>query len=145
MKKAEHDATGGEHVSDAVEMAGWGVEEAEKKHKAEASMSPPIPDLFLFYSQQNNTSHTFAPCIKLHHRLSNVSYRSGNATGPSVRNPQVLHLHPSTPHSSADAQGRPGAPRLGLEHREAHDQGGSSDQPGCDGGEEAIGKKKPRS
>lgn len=38
MKKTEHDVTGGEHVSDAVEMAGWGVEEAEKNHKAEASM-----------------------------------------------------------------------------------------------------------
>jgi len=39
MKKTEHDVTGGEHVSDAVEMAGWGVEEAEKNHKAEASLA----------------------------------------------------------------------------------------------------------
>lgn len=38
MKKAEQDTIGGERVNDAVEMAGWGVEEAEKKHKAEASM-----------------------------------------------------------------------------------------------------------
>lgn len=39
MKKAEQDTIGGERVNDAVEMAGWGVEEAEKKHKAEASLA----------------------------------------------------------------------------------------------------------
>jgi N-terminal acetyltransferase 2 len=38
MKKAEQDATGGERINDTVDMAGWGVEQAEKKHKAEASM-----------------------------------------------------------------------------------------------------------
>jgi len=38
MKTAEHDATGGEQASDAVEMAGWGVEEADEKNKKEASL-----------------------------------------------------------------------------------------------------------
>jgi hypothetical protein len=49
MKKTEHDVTGGEHVSDAVEMAGWGVEEAEKNHKAEASMFhlKPYPSIYM--------------------------------------------------------------------------------------------------
>lgn len=39
MKKAEQDTIGGERVNDAVEMVGWGVEEAEKKHKADASLA----------------------------------------------------------------------------------------------------------
>jgi N-terminal acetyltransferase 2 len=38
MKKAEHEATGAEEINDHIEMAGWGVEEAEQKHKAGASM-----------------------------------------------------------------------------------------------------------
>lgn len=37
MKKAEHDATGAEEINDHIDMAGWGVEEAEKKNKAGAS------------------------------------------------------------------------------------------------------------
>lgn len=41
MKKAEHDITGSDQVSDAVEMAGWGVEEAEEKNKKHASMFLP--------------------------------------------------------------------------------------------------------
>ena len=39
LKKAEHEITGSEDFSEGVEMAGWGVEEAEKKNKAEASKS----------------------------------------------------------------------------------------------------------
>jgi hypothetical protein len=60
MKKTEHDSTGSEHVSDAVEMAGWGVEEAEKKHKAEASMSRPYtrPFPFLSHNEAHHTSTT---------------------------------------------------------------------------------------
>lgn len=38
MKKAEKDVTGQEAISDGVEMAGWGVEEADAKNKSEASM-----------------------------------------------------------------------------------------------------------
>ena len=37
MRKAEHDITGSEDFSEGVEMAGWGVEEADKQNKAEAS------------------------------------------------------------------------------------------------------------
>lgn len=37
MKKAESDLTGKEHVNDAAEMAGWGVEEAQERNKKEAS------------------------------------------------------------------------------------------------------------
>lgn len=37
MKKAEKDLTGEEHVSDAAEMAGWGVEEAQERNKKDAS------------------------------------------------------------------------------------------------------------
>ena len=37
MKKTEHAVTGGDSVSDGVEMAGWGVEEADARHKKDAS------------------------------------------------------------------------------------------------------------
>jgi hypothetical protein len=53
MKKAEHDTTGGERINDAVDVAGWGVEEAEMKHKAEAStLSYAIPNLSSSHSYQ---------------------------------------------------------------------------------------------
>jgi len=39
MKKAEHEFVGGEEINDTVEMAGWGVEEAEKKNKSNASLA----------------------------------------------------------------------------------------------------------
>lgn len=37
MKGAERELTGQQGVSDAAEMAGWGVEEAEARNKKEAS------------------------------------------------------------------------------------------------------------
>ncbi|RDL39097.1 uncharacterized protein BP5553_03437 [Venustampulla echinocandica] len=39
MKKAEHEITGSEQINDTVEMAGWGVEEAEEKNKKHASLA----------------------------------------------------------------------------------------------------------
>ncbi|TVY47105.1 putative N-terminal acetyltransferase [Lachnellula occidentalis] len=39
MKKAEQENFGNEEISDAVEMAGWGVEEAEQKNKMDASLA----------------------------------------------------------------------------------------------------------
>lgn len=38
MRKAEQDITGSDKISDGVEMAGWGVEEAEEKNKKDASL-----------------------------------------------------------------------------------------------------------
>ena len=40
MKGVEKDVTGSNHGSEGVEMAGWGVEEADMKNKSEASMCP---------------------------------------------------------------------------------------------------------
>jgi hypothetical protein len=37
MKQAPKEIPGGEEVDEGIEMAGWGVEEAEKQNKAEAS------------------------------------------------------------------------------------------------------------
>jgi hypothetical protein len=45
MKKAEQDIPGGEEVGERVEMAGWGVEEADQNYKAEASTWCPTPSL----------------------------------------------------------------------------------------------------
>jgi len=38
MKQAEQDITGGQQVNEHVEMAGWGVEEAEERNKKDASL-----------------------------------------------------------------------------------------------------------
>lgn len=38
MKKAKHDITGSDKINDGVEMAGWGVEEAEERNKRDASL-----------------------------------------------------------------------------------------------------------
>ncbi|EKD16979.1 peptide alpha-N-acetyltransferase [Drepanopeziza brunnea f. sp. 'multigermtubi' MB_m1] len=39
MKKAEQEISGGELISEGVEMAGWGVEEATEKNKKDASLA----------------------------------------------------------------------------------------------------------
>ncbi|TGO32366.1 hypothetical protein BHYA_0324g00030 [Botrytis hyacinthi] len=38
MQKASHDVTGSDKLGDGVEMAGWGVEEAEERNKRDASL-----------------------------------------------------------------------------------------------------------
>lgn len=38
MKSAEKEYTGNQTVTDGVEMAGWGVEEAEAQNRKDASM-----------------------------------------------------------------------------------------------------------
>ncbi|KAK1979575.1 hypothetical protein LZ30DRAFT_596603, partial [Colletotrichum cereale] len=38
LSKAETEQLGSDDISEAVEMAGWGVEEAERRNKAEASL-----------------------------------------------------------------------------------------------------------
>ena len=43
MKKAEAQIEGSNEVSEHVEMAGWGVEEADKANKSDASTCPPKP------------------------------------------------------------------------------------------------------
>jgi hypothetical protein len=39
MKKASSGIPGAEEIGDGVEMAGWGVEEAEERNKSEASLA----------------------------------------------------------------------------------------------------------
>lgn len=39
MKKAERDLTGSDKVNDGVEMATWGIEEAEERNKTDASLA----------------------------------------------------------------------------------------------------------
>ena len=38
MKKSSQEVPGGNEVNEGVEMAGWGVEEAERANNKEASM-----------------------------------------------------------------------------------------------------------
>jgi hypothetical protein len=46
MKKTEHDIEGSNEISKHVEMAGWGVEEADKANKMDASTYPLVPSLY---------------------------------------------------------------------------------------------------
>lgn len=83
-------------------MAGWGVEEASARHKAEASKSlPPNPSV-----HQN--------------RVDLGSFcRFGNAAGTGLCNPQDLHLHSRSADGRHHAQGRQEAPVVGLGHWQA--------------------------
>lgn len=71
MKKAEQEFTGGDVVSESVEMAGWGVEEATEKNKRDASTSLPSLDPFSYifptspsFKHPANTS-PFFPLVKV--------------------------------------------------------------------------------
>lgn len=72
MKKAETDITGDQKISEGVEMAGWGVEEAQEKDNAEASM-------FFYLSR-------FSRALMI--------YRRGDKNGTRICNPQGVHLRP---------------------------------------------------
>lgn len=41
LKESEEEATGSNKIGDDVEMAGWGVKEADERHKAGASKCGP--------------------------------------------------------------------------------------------------------
>jgi len=84
-KKVEHDITGSEDISDGVEMAGWGVEEAEKQNKAEASKC-------LYYQHAEQSSSKNIPRI-IHDTLFISILRQ-----PLTLLPQVLqhNLHSPT-------------------------------------------------
>jgi hypothetical protein len=56
MKKAERQVTGSQEVSDHADMAGWGVEEAEQRNKAEASTCPPY--FFSHRPQERSPNHS---------------------------------------------------------------------------------------
>lgn len=59
MKKEEHAIAGNNEVSDHVEMAGWGVEEADKANKTDASTYPPssIPSNLPPYASELQMGH----------------------------------------------------------------------------------------
>lgn len=88
MKKASSDYPGGEEIEDGIEMAGWGVEEADKKNKSEAS------------------TYTLLSTLQLGLLTHMVWYRSRHPTGISIRDPQILHLHSGPAHDSHNAKGR---------------------------------------
>lgn len=46
IKDAETEKLGNDHISDKVEMAGWGVKQAQEQHAEEASTFPPRRFLF---------------------------------------------------------------------------------------------------
>jgi hypothetical protein len=63
--------------------------------------------------------------------------RLSNTVSISLRNPQILHLHPRPAHHLHHAEGCARAEGLGLGYREADDEGGESYQEGDDPGAEA--------
>ena len=45
VKEAEKEELGDDQISEKVEMAGWGVEEAQERHDEEASTFPPLSNV----------------------------------------------------------------------------------------------------
>jgi N-terminal acetyltransferase 2 len=60
LKEAEKESLGDNDISEHVEMAGWGVEEAQARHKAEASKSFSIRASV--FSISFRSSHAIASC-----------------------------------------------------------------------------------
>lgn len=103
FKKAEEETTGDDTISEGVEMAGWGVEEATEENNKNAS--------------------TFSPYNRIiTNILLTLEKRYGNETRARLRNPQILHLHPGAPNSSNHTESGPDAARLGLGHRKTYDE-----------------------
>lgn len=127
MKKAEPDVAGSDVVSEGVEMAGWGVEEATAQNKKDASTCP-FP--FLTSPPPFSLSTFPSSSLRAFSFTTDAHTRPRHAARPRLRDPQVLHLHPRARHGGRDAQGRQGAAQLGLGHRQAHDQGGEGAEEG---------------
>jgi hypothetical protein len=114
MKKAEHAITGSEDVNDHIDQVeqqvktnenklaegtttattadAWGVEEARKKNRRDASKSCLLP-------HNNFCNEGDFTKIKL------MQSRSGYTTGTGLRNSQILHLHSSSSYCSCHSQG----------------------------------------
>lgn len=101
LKGAEQEQLGNGEISEHVEMAGWGVEEAEKRNKTEASTLFPL-QLGLVRSA-----------------IADDPTRSWYPTGSCLRHPQKLHFSQSSFDRCYNAQGRQGAKILGLEYWKA--------------------------
>jgi hypothetical protein len=83
MKKAEQNMTGGDDISEGVEMAGWGVEEAEKANKTEASMSSFLDNHFQIHRgcakivyMDTNETQAWEPNSHSHMLFTSPSYSS---------------------------------------------------------------------
>ena len=94
FRSKEIQQTGHDRVSETVEMATWGVEEAEARNKSDAS----------------RFCHT--PCTDSNNILT--LYRSGNTAGSSICHSQELHLRQSPSDSSHNTQSRQDLAVLGL-------------------------------
>lgn len=108
MKKAEHGIASNSEVSEHVEMAGWGVEEASEQHKSHASKYP-------------NAGNNGSTLVK--YNVLTDSYRPGNTTGIGICHSQVFHIRPSPSHGSSDSQDCQDAARMGMGYWKANDQG----------------------
>lgn len=102
LKEAEEENLGNNAISEHAEMAGWGVEEAQARHKAEASESPFMP----YYSRR---AHPV--------RLTGA-FRSGDAAGARLCYSQEFHLRPSASNSGDITQGGENTSVLGMEDRQ---------------------------
>lgn len=126
LKKASNERLGEEATKD-VEMAGWGVAEAEEKNQAEASKSC-FP-----------TASSFSPELPYFelpglgvNRVVNF-LRSRHATSSRVRHPQKLHFRPGSPDGRYHAQGCQGSQVLGLADRQEAFEGAEQGTEGCQG------------
>jgi hypothetical protein len=100
LKESEQEQLGNGDISQRVEMAGWGVEEAEKRNKSEASR--------LTFSD--------LACEGL---IADNRPRSRYSTCSCLRHPQKLHFYQSAIDRCYNTQGRQGVKILGLEYWKA--------------------------
>jgi hypothetical protein len=102
LKKAEVEQLGNDEISDRVEMAGWGVKEAQEQNQAGASKF------------KSRVVDKVPP-----DDLRAVCFRPGNATRPSIRDSQEFHFHPRTVNGRRHTTGCQGSEVLGLANRQA--------------------------
>lgn len=150
-KDAENKELGDNHISEEVEKVGWGVEEAQQAHKADASKS--TYNLIFFFvllsrdfskirswdqlrygmdiallqylrRPRDGSQTTYRHRIRLFHSKVQLTRhaRSRNPARISVRNPQELHLHTSSAHGCRYTQGRQGVAIVGLANRQTEAQ-----------------------
>lgn len=99
----------GDEAADNVEMAGWGVKEAEERNKTEAS-------------KLSITHICYGHVTKLLNRPCDT-------TGPGLRYPQELHLCARTPNGRPYAQDRQDPERLGVaDWQEARQEGEGAEE-----------------
>lgn len=126
----EKEELGDNHISEDIEKVGWGVEEAQQAHTADASKSTTFlsccPWCFGYWCQSTYivrghclwfSGQPASPFLSLlFHRGTNsdIIARPRNPTRTGLRYTQKLHFCTRPAHGRCDAQGRQNVEVMGL-------------------------------